>query len=57
MLLYELSDRVEFRPVESSCPFQRKRVQPEFRHHVLASHMNMGRFTTVKGYKEKTIWT
>lgn len=57
MLIYELNDDVEFCPVESSRPFQRNRVQPAFRNHIFASHMDMWRFTTVKGDKEKTIRT
>jgi hypothetical protein len=57
MLLYELSDRIQLCPVESSRPFQGRGIQPEFRNPVLASHMNMRRFTAVKGDEEKTICT
>jgi hypothetical protein len=57
MFMDELRDRVQLRPIESSRPFQYDRIQPEFGHHILASHMNMGRFIAIKGDKEKTVRT
>jgi hypothetical protein len=55
MFMDELRDRVQLRPIEPSRPFQYHRIQPEFGHHILASHMNMGRFIVLKGDKEKTV--
>ena len=57
MFMDELRDRVQLRPIESSRPFQYHRIQPEFGYHVLVSHMNMRRFTTIEGDKEKTVRT
>jgi hypothetical protein len=57
MFMDELRDRVQLRPIESSRPFQYHRIQPEFGYHILASHMNMGRFIAIKGDKEKTVRT
>lgn len=57
MLLDELGDCADFRPVEATCLLKHNRVQLEFRNHAFTSHMNMRRFTAIKGYKEETIRT
>ena len=57
MLLYELADCIKLGPAESAGSLQRDRIQPEFRNHVLAPHMNMWRLTAVKGDKEQPIRT
>lgn len=48
MLLYEPGNRVELRPVESPCPLEGNRLQPEFRDHVLASHIDRRRFAALR---------
>ncbi len=55
MLLHELGNCVEFRPAESPSALKNNRVQPEFRDHALASHMDMRRFSAVKGHKEEKV--
>jgi hypothetical protein len=57
MFMDELRDRVQLRPIKSSRPFQYHGIQSEFGYHALASHMNMRRFTTIEGDKEKTVRT
>jgi len=57
MLLHELGYSIELGSVESTCLLQNNRVQPEFCRHVLASHMNMGRFIPIKRNEEETVWT
>lgn len=55
MFPYKFSNCVKFSAVESASPLQGKRIQPQFRNHVLTSHVNMWRFTAIKRDKEKTI--
>jgi hypothetical protein len=55
MLLNESAYHIELYPTKPSCLLERDRVQPEFGHHTLPSHMDMGGFTTVKGNEEETV--
>jgi len=55
MLFNEPTYCIEFHPVESPCLLESNRIQPKFRHLILSSHMDMGRFATVKGNEEETV--
>lgn len=57
MLADEPCDRTELYSAQSASPLQGDRIQPEFGHHVIAPHMNMGRLVTIQGHKEEPILT
>jgi hypothetical protein len=57
MLVHELCDFVQFPSTEASSALQRNRLQPEFRNHILASHVNMRWFASIQGYEEETVGT
>jgi hypothetical protein len=48
MFLNNPAYRIQLRPAKSACLLKGDGVQPEFCHHVLSSHMDMGSFTAVK---------
>ena len=55
MLRYMRGNHVELRSSEAPCSLERKRIESELRHPVVATHMNMRWLVSVEGDKEEPI--
>jgi hypothetical protein len=53
----EPQDCVQFHAAKASRSFEGHGLKPNFRHHVLTSHVNVRWFAPIQGHKEETIRT
>jgi hypothetical protein len=57
MLLNELQNYTQFHPAKAPGTFERYGFKPDFRDHVLASHVDVRRLAPIQGNKEEPIGT